>query len=496
VIERPPSSAKLLLFALLVASVALVAERRPTPPAAGTRAGTELDAALDVAFRAGTAKTASVAVVSASGCSFARTFGGGFGSLAGAANDDTVFRAASLSKPVLVWVALLLVKEGRLDLDRPFHSLPGPPLTRHPDWADLADDPRWKSITARHVLTHRTGLPNWRRQRPDRRLRFLFDPGTRFSYSGEGYRLLQHVVERIAGAGLESLAAARVFRPLGMTRTSYVWRPELEGNAAIDRKPIEAFLGPGILGRADAAGSLLTTARDYGRFLSAVLSGSGLTPSLREEMLRPQASIAADRLFGPPAATGPATGREPSPFWALGWGGFEDARGTARFHVGYDSPEYESYAVLYPARNLGVVVLTAGGSGPGSSSPGLARALLGHTRTPFAWMGYRPGSPSASSFGRYRPHAPTPASAAAIPGGRGHGQTVKPAAAKWRSNVKARESLCRRIRANDTQSVKLTSWSASLRKSARAACSSAGSGRRMVRTREAKAASARSAAKA
>ncbi|MHB8800291.1 MAG: serine hydrolase [Thermoanaerobaculia bacterium] len=141
-------------------------------------------------------------------------------------------------------------------------------------------------------------------------------------------------------------------------------------------------------GRADAAGSLLTTARDYGRFLSAVLSGSGLTPSLREEMLRPQASIASDRLFGSPAVTGPATGREPTPFWALGWGGFEDSSGTARFHVGYDSPEYESYAVLYPARNLGVVVLTAGGSGPGSSSPGLVRALLGHTRTPFAWMGY------------------------------------------------------------------------------------------------------------
>lgn len=167
-----------------------------------------------------------------------------------------------------------------------------------------------------------------------------------------------------------------------------MWRPGFEGNAAVDRGPIEAFLGPGILGRADAAGSLLTTARDYGRFLSAVLSGSGLTTALRAEMLRPQASIASDRLFGPPAATGAATGREPTPFWALGWGGFEDSGGPARFHVGYDSPEYESYAVLYPSRNLGLVVLTAGGSGPGSSSSAFVRAVLGPNRTPFAWMGY------------------------------------------------------------------------------------------------------------
>lgn len=218
--ERRRPGARFLSFSALLASMALLAARGPTPPAAGARAGAELEGALAAAFRAGTAKAASVAVVSDSVCSFTRAWGGGFGSLAGAANDETVFRAASLSKPVLAWIALLLVKEGRLDLDRPFSTLPEPPLTSLPDWADLADDPRWKAITARHVLTHGTGFPNWRRQLPDRRLRILFDPGTRFSYSGEGYRLLQHVVERIAGADLESLAAARVFRPLGMTRTS------------------------------------------------------------------------------------------------------------------------------------------------------------------------------------------------------------------------------------------------------------------------------------
>ena len=108
-IERPRFLASSPLFVLLLAPAVMVAACRQPPPGAGTRAGAELEAALDASFRAGTAKAASVAVVSDSGCSFARAFGGGFGGLAGAANDDSVFRAASLSKPVLAWIALLLV---------------------------------------------------------------------------------------------------------------------------------------------------------------------------------------------------------------------------------------------------------------------------------------------------------------------------------------------------------------------------------------------------
>ena len=106
-------------------------------------------------------------------------------------------------------------------------------------------------------------------------------------------------------------------------------------------------------------------------------------------MLRAQTSIAGERLFGPPAAVGPATGQESSPFWCLGWGGFRSASGAARFHVGYDSPEYENFAMIYPDRQIGLVVLTSGGRGPDSSTPALVRALIGDTDTPFRWMGYR-----------------------------------------------------------------------------------------------------------
>jgi len=138
----------------------------------------------------------------------------------------------------------------------------------------------------------------------------------------------------------------------------------------------------------NAAGSLLTTAADYARFLGAVLTGRGLSGKWRDEMLRPQFVVAGDQLFGPAVAAGPATGRERGPFWCLGWGGFQGAAGPARFHVGYDSPEFENYAVIYLEKNIGVVVLTSGGRGPDSASPVFVRALIGETDTPFRWMGY------------------------------------------------------------------------------------------------------------
>ena len=359
----------------------------PVPGGGARRAG-EVEAAVLSAFRQANIKTAAVAVATDGGPVFTRALGVRVGDQGGPADDDTVFRAASLGKPVFAYLVLTLVKDGRLDLDRPLHAYLPKPLPRFAEYADLAGDSRYEAITARLVLTHRTGFPNWRWQSPDRKLRVLFEPGTKFSYSGEGYMYLQFVVEQMTGAGLEALAAQRVFTPLGMSRTSFVWRDEYGANSAIDRAPIEKFFGAGFLALPNSAGSLLTTARDYGRFLAAVLAGTGLPSGLRDDMLRPHVTIDADRLFGPPAATRPATDRERGPFWCLGWGGFTDAAGAARFHVGYDSPEYANYAVLYPGSRMGVVVLTAGGSGPDTSCPKFVEALIGRTSTPFQWMGY------------------------------------------------------------------------------------------------------------
>src|SRR5262249_49289907 len=88
-------------------------------------------------------------------------------------DDDTVFEAASMTKPVFAYTVLRLVDRGVLDLDTPLYTyLP---------YEDIAHDDRYKLITARMVLTHRTGFPNWRTGKLD----IKFTPGTQVSYSGE-----------------------------------------------------------------------------------------------------------------------------------------------------------------------------------------------------------------------------------------------------------------------------------------------------------------------
>jgi CubicO group peptidase (beta-lactamase class C family) len=222
----------------------------------------------------------------------------------------------------------------------------------------------------------------------DRKLRILFTPGEHFLYSGEGHRYLQFVIEHLGGRDLDALAGERMFRPLGMAHTSYAWREQHAANCAIDREAIEKVLGPDILKAQNCAGSLLTTAADYGRFLSAMLAGRGFPHALRDEMRRPQTAIVSPSLFGRAVPATPVVEGGPDRFWCLGWGGFRSRDGAVRFHVGYDPPEFENYAVLYLGKRLGLVVLTGGGRGPRSAVPAIVEAVLGPDDTPFPWAGY------------------------------------------------------------------------------------------------------------
>jgi len=134
-------------------------------------------------------------------------------------SGDTLFEAASLSKPVFTCGVLSLQQEGKFDLDRPLHQyLPLP---------ESEDVPRLKQVTARQALTHTTGLQNWRFKSEDK-LKFSFEPGTGFSYSGEGFFYVQRVVEQVTGQSIESFLQERVLRPFGMLNSTYIWRAELE----------------------------------------------------------------------------------------------------------------------------------------------------------------------------------------------------------------------------------------------------------------------------
>lgn len=104
----------------------------------------------------------------------------------------SVMYAASFAKTVFAYITMQLVQEEIIDLDKPLVKYLSKPL---PDYKivgwrrgyhDLANHERYKKITARMCLTHTTGFPNWRWFESDKKLKFKFDPGARYSYSGEG----------------------------------------------------------------------------------------------------------------------------------------------------------------------------------------------------------------------------------------------------------------------------------------------------------------------
>ena len=94
---------------------------------------------------------------------------------------------ASVTKAAFAYMVMQLVDEKRVDLDRPVSEYLPRPLPEYEDYTDLAGDERWRLLTPRLILTHRTGFANLRELEADRKLRFHFTPGERYAYSNEGF---------------------------------------------------------------------------------------------------------------------------------------------------------------------------------------------------------------------------------------------------------------------------------------------------------------------
>lgn len=298
------------------------------------------------------------------------------------ADAGTVFRGASLSKPVFAYLVLRLVDEGVLDLDSPVGGLLRRPLAEYEHYRALAADPRHRTLTVRRILSQQSGLPNWHRQGP---VPLLAEPGTRFGYSGEGFALLQLAIEERTGRAVNDLAREKVFVPLGMANTSFLWDRRFDGRFAVDLRPP---LGPLIRRtreRANVAGSLITNAADYARFLLAVLEGRGLSAATRTAMLTPQVRITSRSLFGAPGTDTGAV-RALGLSWTVGWGRMESARGPALFHVGREEG-CEAYAVAFLQPRTAFVALSVSSLTSTFTAP-LVEALIGDGSAPLDWLEY------------------------------------------------------------------------------------------------------------
>lgn len=258
---------------------------------------------------------------------------------------DALFEAASLSKPVFAAIVVRLATAGRIDLDAP--------LARYASWPAF-DDPRAKAITARMILSHTSGLRN---ATTDLHTPLASDPGTKWLYSGDGYRRLQRVVEQITGEPLKRLAAEMMFEPLGMRRTTFADSSGPTANWATGHDRAGRALPVHTFARASASTSLRTTAEDYARFLITVLDASHtpVTAEVRSAMLRPTALVDSSLDL----------------HWGLGWA----LQGDAFFHWGSD-PGFKSFVFGDRARHVGIVMLTDGDNGL-EIAPLLARLVTG-----------------------------------------------------------------------------------------------------------------------
>ena len=214
---------------------------------------------------------------------------------------DTIMYGASLTKAAFAYMLLQLVDEGRLNLDASVADLLPRPLPEYDsedyDYTDLAGDERWRALTPRILLTHTSGFANFRWLEPDQRLRIHDDPGTRYGYSGEGFYILQLILEQGLGLDAGQEMQARVFDRFGMTRTSMMWRPDFAENLA-DGYGLDGAVEPhDERSGASAAGSMDTSIADQARLWAGIMRGDGLSASSRAEMIKPQVPITSAHQF-------------------------------------------------------------------------------------------------------------------------------------------------------------------------------------------------------
>ena len=187
-----------------------------------------------------------------------------------AVTSDTVFAACSDTKPVFAYAVVKLCEKGVMNLDTP--------LTRYTSRRFLEGDARLDLITARHVLTHSTGFPNWRNDKEP--LAIAFTPGTQHKYSGEGFHYLQSVVEEVTRQSFPEFMRVNILEPFGMTSSRIVpddayargtATPHDQNGMRIDKKQRTASEDAANMATYGAAASLMTTPSDYAMFMLEIL---------------------------------------------------------------------------------------------------------------------------------------------------------------------------------------------------------------------------------
>lgn len=307
----------------------------------------------------------------------------------------TVMYGASFSKAVFAYLTMQLVQEKVIDLDKPLYQYLKKPISGYEYFSDLTSDDRWKLITARMCLSHTTGLPNVRWLHPTTGvedtlgvIRIYFTPGTKYAYSGEALKLLQLAAEEITGKTVEDLAIEKVFNPIGMKRTGFIWHTEFDGNYAIGHLENDALNPRKKRTIPVASASMVTTIADYSKFIAHVMQQKGLNKKLYNEMLSSQIKIYSKTQF--PTITEETTTENKAIdlSYGLGWGLLKCKYGRAFFKEGHDDA-WRNYNINFIDKGISIIIMTNSANGELIFKE-LLETVIGDTFTPWKWEGYFP----------------------------------------------------------------------------------------------------------
>lgn len=344
----------------------------------------------------------SVAVIDNHSVAWARGYGVREAGTTSPVTADTLFQAASISKPVAALVALRLVEQGKLDLDEDInHRLTSWKLPENELTAA-------KNVSLRLLLSHRGGLTDdagfkgvaANEPRPSLReiletgrwtpapIRVGIEPGLRFQYSGGGYCLLEQLLEDVSGKPFPALARELVLEPLAMTNSSFEQplSSDRAGRAAVGHTTNGKPLPHGWNDyAASSAAGLWTTPTDLAKFAielqrSSTGRSSGiLSRAMSAEMLTIQGT--ADDRESKAIAFREALPERPPPSWGLGIGLI--GRPPSRFfHTGVN-PGYQSELQACLEEGRGAVIMTCGDQGWR-----LAREILWAIAEEYQWPDY------------------------------------------------------------------------------------------------------------
>jgi len=311
-----------------------------------------------------------------------------------ALSENSIMYGASFAKTVFAYIAMQFVQEKIIGLDKPLYLYLDKPLTEYKikgwnrGYKDLEKEDRYKKITARMCLTHTTGFPNWRWFEADKKLKIKFEPGSRYSYSGEGLYLLQFIIEQVSGKDYETLSQQRVFKPFGMANTSQVWQKRFDSAICYGHnakgEPYELMKW----NEASAGGSMSTTLTDFTNFYTALINKKGLTKQSFKQMTSPQVRIKSRRQFGPLSKIDSTDNNNIELSYGLGVGVFKTTYGRAFFKEGHDDG-WGHYSICFPDKKIAIIIMTNNDNGE-SIFKELLAYTIGDTFTPWQWENYIP----------------------------------------------------------------------------------------------------------